>query len=117
MNVNEENFMALMRDLNAYLEREKVFIKNPDRFPDVMHAMEIAAELFKDSEIEILDDPLQMGSLCVGINGFDILVRGKREIELFKELISNADNFEIYAKGKETVQFSIMFNRALIRIA
>lgn len=115
--MTDENFMSLMHELNAYLEREKVFIKNPKRFPVVKRAMEIAEKLFKDSSITIKNDPLQMGSLCIGINGFDIVVRGEREIGLFKELISNADNFEIYPVGRERIQFSIMFNNALIRIS
>lgn len=114
--MNNTEFSALMNDLKKHLEEKKVFIKNPERFAEVEHATEIANELFNEMEISIKDDPLQMGAITLCIKGFDIIVRGKREIELFQELISNADNFEIYSNGNEGVTFSILFNNALIRL-
>lgn len=114
--MTDEEFMKIAKNLNKFLETKKVFIKNPARFADVQHATEIAKKLFADTQISIEDDPLQMGSLCLCINGFDIIVRGEREIKLFKELISKADNFEIYPVGNESIKFSIMFNGVLIRL-
>ena len=116
MDLTDAEFMALMGDLNKYLEAKKVFIKNPTRFADVQHATEIAKQLFKGMEIALKDDPLQMGALILCINGFDITVRGEREIKLFQELIDKADNFEIYPAGNESVKFAILFNNALIRL-
>ena len=115
--MNDTEFLALMDKLKAHLEEDKVFIKNPERFAEVERATEIAAELFSDSDIEVADDPLQMGALIVRINGFDIIVRGTREIELFQELISMANNFEIYATENKNVMFALVFNNALTRIA
>lgn len=114
--MTDEEFMKLAKGLNKYLETEKIFIKNPARFADVQHATEIARQLFADTQISIEDDPLQMGSLCLCINGFDIIVRGEREIKLFKELISKANNFEIYPISDESIRFAIMFNGALTRL-
>ena len=114
--MNNAEFNALMDSLKKHLEAEKVFIKNPERFAEVEHATEIANELFGDMEISIKDDPLQMGALVLCIKGFDLVVRGKREIALFQELISAADNFEIYSNGNESITFSILFNGALIRL-
>jgi hypothetical protein len=105
-----------MGDLTKYLEAQKVFIQNPIRFADVQHATEIAKELFSEMEIAIQDDPLQMGALILCITGFDITVRGEREINLFTELISKADNFEIYSVGDEKVKFAILFNGVLTRL-
>ena len=114
--MNDQEFMTFIGDLKKYLDAEKAFIKNPARLADVQHATEIAKQLFKDMEISIKDDPLQMGALILCINGFDITVRGEREIKLFQELIDKADNFEIYPVGDESVKFAILFKNVLIRI-
>lgn len=114
--MDDKEFEDLMSELTEYLEREKVFIKNPERFADVERATEIATQLFTDSTIKVEDDPLQMGALIVRIDGFDITVRGEREIKLFTELISKANNFEVYAVGDERVSFAILFNNALTRL-
>lgn len=113
--MDEKEFTSLMNELEEYLQREKVFIKNPARFAEIEQATEIAEELFTESKVSIKDDPIQMGALILRIEGFDIVVRGKREIELFQKLIENADNFEIYAVDGD-VRFAILFNDALIRL-
>ena len=113
--INNE-FESLVEMLQRNLETEKVFVKNPERFADVQHATEIAKKLFSTMEITIQDDPLQTGSLAVCIKGFDMVVRGAREIKLFQELVSKADNFEIRPFADETLQFNIMFNRALTQV-
>lgn len=114
--MNDKEFTDLLLQLDDYLSREKVFIKNPARVNDVKRAMEIATELFHDSKVYISDDPIQMGALIIRIEGFDVTIRGQREIKLFQELIDKADNFEIYPIGEEEVKFSILFEHALIRL-
>lgn len=114
--MTDEEFMQLMKELGEYIDAKKVFVKNPARLNDVQQAAEIAKQLFQDYEVTIEDDPLQMGALCLCINGFDITIRGKDEIKLFQKLISKADNFEIYAVGNERIKFAIMFNGALTRV-
>ena len=114
--MHDEEFEGLMGELSEYLEREKVFIKNPARFADVERATEIATQLFSDSTVAVDDDPLQMGALIVRIDCFDITIRGEREIKLFTELVSKADNFEVYPVGDERVRFAILFNHALTRL-
>jgi hypothetical protein len=108
--------MDLMDALQKYLEREKIFIQNPVRYAEVQRATEIAKELFKDYDIAIKDDPIQMGALILCIEGFDISISGEREIKLFTELISKANNFEIYPIGDERMKFSILFADVLARI-
>ena len=114
--MNDAEFITLMDDLKKYLEEEKAFIKNPTRFAEVERATEIAKELFTEATISINDDPLQMGSLVVRIESFDIVVRGEREIKLFYELISKANNFEVYSTDNGNVRLAIMFRGALTRI-
>ena len=114
--LDDKEFMSLMEDFAQYLETEKVFIKNPARLAEVQHATEIAKQLFLDSKVSLEDDPLQMGALILRIEGFDVVIRGEREINLFKELISKADNFEIYPLGDERMRFSMVFSGALIRL-
>ena len=113
--MDDKEFLDLMKELDDYLTREKIFIKNPARFAEVQRATEIATQLFSDAKITIEDDPLQMGALIVRIEGFDIIVRGKREISLFIKLIGKADNFEIYPTTDGKIRFAILFNSALIR--
>lgn len=114
--MTDSEFMKFVEGLNAHLEREKIFMKNPSRLADVKRATEIANELFADANISIVDDGLQLGSIAIRIEGYDVVVRGAREIKLFTELVSKADNFEIYPVGDEKMKFAIMFNDALIRI-
>jgi len=114
--LNDKEFLDLMGELKEYLDAQKVFIQDPIRFAEVERATEIAREIFKDTDIKIEDDPLRMGALILCINGFDITVRGPREIKLFQELIDKADNFEIYPVGDERVKFAILFNRVLRRL-
>ena len=114
--MDDKEFEKLMAALTKYLESEKVFIKNPERFADVERATEIATQLFSDSTVSVDDDPLQLGALIVRIDAFDITIRGEREIKLFVELVSKADNFEIYPVGDEKVCFAILFNHALTRV-
>lgn len=114
--MDEKEFLELMGELKEYIETQKVFIQDPARFSDVERATEIAKIIFNDMEVSIEDDPLQMGALILCITGFDITVRGKREIELFQELISKANNFEIYPVGDEQVKFAILFNSVLKRL-
>ena len=113
--MNDEEFMGLMEEIGDYLKSEKVFIKNPARFADVNAAREIANELFQESNVTVEDDPLQTGSMCLCVNCFDVVVRGKREIKLFQQLISNADNFEIYASTDDHIKIAIMFNDVLVK--
>lgn len=114
--MDEKEFLDLMGELKEYLESQKVFIQDPVRFAEVERATEIAREIFKDTEITVENDPLQMGALILCVNGFDITVRGTREIKLFQELIDKADNFEIYPIGEEKVKFAILFGRILRRL-
>ena len=113
--LSNEDFMGLMDELAEYLKKEKVFIQNPVRYTEVQRAASIAKELFKDYSISIKDDPIQMGALILCISGFDITIQGEEEIALFTELISKANNFEIYPVG-EKVKFSILFANVLKRI-
>ena len=65
--------------------------------------------LFPDAEMEIKDDPLQMGSLFISIKVNDIVVR---ETNRFCAVIKDADNFEIYQNGNDII-FTLGFNDAL----
>lgn len=114
--MDDKEFETLIHALSEHLEREKVFIKNPVRFAEVQRATEIASALFTDATIAIDDDPLQMGALIVRIEAFDVTVRGATEIESFAELISKANNFEIYPVGDERLRFALVFRDALIRV-
>lgn len=114
--MDDKEFMDLMNELKEYLEREKIFIQNPARYDEVVRATEIAKELFVDCDIAIKDDPIQMGAAILCIDGYDIIIRGTREIKLFSELISKANNFEIYPVGNERMRFSLLFADVFTKI-
>lgn len=111
--MDNNEFMQFADALTQYLEMEKVFIPNPKRLAEVNAATEMAKRLFPEAKITIEDDPLQMGAVILCIEDFDLTVR---ETELFSELISKADNFEIYPLGEENVVVAILFNNALTSI-
>lgn len=116
MHLNDKEFTQLTENLQAYLEREKTFVINPLRMEEFERGVSIASELFPDSKIEIKDDPLQMGAKIIHVEDTDILMRGEREINLFCEMISLADNFEIYPVSENTIRFSAVFQNALTNI-
>lgn len=111
--MNDEEFMQFASAVRQYLEIPKVFIQNHQRMAEVNAATEIACKLFPEANITLEDDPLQMGAVILIVEDFDITVR---ETEAFCELVSKADNFEVYATDDEKVKLAIMFNNALTRI-
>lgn len=108
--MNEEELVKLADILEEYLTENKVFVQNPERMSKVNAATEMACRLFPEAEINIEDDPLQMGAIILTIKDFDIVVR---ETEMFVEIINDADNFEIF-KDNEGIKISILFSNALI---
>ena len=108
--------MSFAAKIDEYLKADKTFIQDLNRTREIKTATEIAGQLFPNAKIDIADDPLQMGALILCIEDFDIVVRGVREIDLFKDMVSKADNFEIYSIGNERVKVAILFNRVLCRI-
>lgn len=114
MKNNDEMYFAQL--INKHLDSKKSFVANEQRLAEIEHASNIATQLFSDAVISLKDDPLQLGSISVHIDCFDMIVRGKDEIKLFIELIERADNFETYAKDNGNIVISIMFNNAFIRV-
>lgn len=114
--MEDEKFIEMLDALKEYLDEDKVFVKNIRRLSEIEHATHIAQKLFADMEITLEDDPLQMGALILCIKGYSVEVCGKENLDLFKELIDKADNFEIYPDGEDKVEFSIVFCGALTRV-
>lgn len=110
--MNEEEMIELAELLSDYLEEKKVFFQNPERMTDVNTATEMACQLFPTAEISLDDDPLQMGAIILTIKDFDLVVR---ETEMFAELISKANNFEVIYRD-DKVELAILFSNALTLI-
>ncbi len=111
----EKEFETILKAIEDHLKREKIFISDPERTREIVHAMEIAKSLFPDLETEIEDDPLQTGALILSIKCTDVdpsmIVYGE-DIERFNEMVSKANNFEFCViKGK--LQFHAVFSGAL----
>lgn len=113
-----EEFLEFTDRIRAYLEEEKVFIENPERMMDVWRAIEILDELFPDHKKRVEGDPLQMGSLTLIVEDFDICVNGRANRMLFAELCMLVDNFEIYSPcDDEIVHFAAIMVGVYTRIA
>ena len=113
--MSDKEFMSFLDELRAYLEKEKVFVQNPSRVQNVARVKEIINELFPNSAVEIKNDQLQTGAIVLSFDRNDIVVRGQRELELFAELASLVDNFEIYEKQNK-IHFAAVMQGVLIRI-
>lgn len=114
--MNDKEFLEFAAQIEQYLSKEKVFVKDIARCAEVEYAMEIAKKLFPEAKVELEHDLLQMGALIISIKDFDITVRGETEINLFMQMVANASNFEIYAEGKEEAVIAILFNNALTKV-
>lgn len=113
--MNNNEFMALARRIEQYLNENKLFIENTNRFNEFAHATAVAHDLFKDMHVYIKHDSLELGSMVLCVEGFDIIIRGQHEMHQFNEIVSKSDNFEIYP-SKESIKLSIMFNNVFKRI-
>ena len=111
--MNDNEFAELMGALKKYLDSPKMFVQNLPRLMEINAAAEMAKKLFPEAKICFKDDPIQMGALILSIEDYDLTIR---EMDVFSEMISKANNFEIYAVNEETVCLSILFNNALIRL-
>ena len=98
--------------LNEYLNSQKMFVQNPKRIAEINAATEMACRLFPKADINLVDDPLQMGAIILTIEDCFITVR---EVKKFIELIGKANNFDILSNG-EDIKLSILFDDALIKI-
>lgn len=116
MLLTDEEFYAILAKLGEYLQTEKHFIDNPFRRTEIKDAVIKAHELFPNAKIELRDDPLQLGALILHMEMFDIDVSGVMQINLFTDIIRNADNFEIYPIDDEHICFAAVFQNALVRI-
>lgn len=114
--MNDEQFYTLLAKIGEYLHTEKQFVDNPFRQREVQNAIHKANELFPDAKIELRSDPLQLGALILHMEMFDINVSGETEINLFKDIIADADNFEIYSMGEDLICLAAVFQNAFIKI-
>lgn len=117
--LEDKEFGAILEAISNHLKREKVFVQNPERINEISRAMEIANELFPGHKTEMQDDPLQTGALILVIECTDIdesmVLNDEREIELFNEMVSAANNFEFY-KHNGNIRFAAVFHGALTLI-
>lgn len=114
--MNEYEFQLLLNKINEYLATKKTFVENPFRITEIKSAATTAHKLFPDAKICINDDPLQTGSLYLHIELFDINLSDETEINLFVELVSASDNFEIYAHKDGYIVFALLFQNAFVKI-
>lgn len=107
--MNDQQFQQFLNKLQDYLKQPKVFVTDINRARDFYNAIDLAKHLFPDATVAIQDDPLQTGAMSLHMESIDIVMRGEREITLFADLISLADNFEIYPISSEEICFAAVF--------
>ena len=114
--MEDKEFSTILEAISNHLKREKVFVQDPARIKEISRAMEIANELFPDHKTELQDDPLQTGALILCIECTDVdesmVLNDEREIDLFNEMVSTANNFEFY-KHNGNIRFAAVFHGAL----
>ena len=108
--MTDKKFINFTNKMQKYLEANKHYTINKERFAMLQDMFNTALCLFADMDIVVEDDPLQLGRMILCIKGYDINVCGEADIRLFAELIFNADNFEIYACDDDKVEFNLMYN-------
>ena len=108
--------MQFLNNLQAYMKQPKVFVTDINRAKEFYTAVDIAKRLFPETEIKIKDDLLQTGAMIFEFVAFDVVVRGAMELALFSDMISLADNFEIYPISREKVRFGAVFQSVNKRI-
>lgn len=109
--MNEKEFFEQLR---KHLAKPKQFVQNPARISTINKAITLAKSLFPDAEMELQDDPLEMGALILQIDTMDINISGSREMKNFLDFIALTDNFEIYALNNGDIRFAAVFTNALI---
>ena len=116
--MNDQQFDEILEKIKKHLQTEKVFIQNPFRAREMVRAMEIIHELFPEDEVHVKDDPLQTGAMIISVEMPYMVVRGQRELQLFNELNTLINNFEVISEmGKESVQFSVVIQEVNVRIS
>lgn len=114
--MEDKELDIILNTFSTHLKREKVFVQDPVRVTEVARALEIANELFPDHVTEIKDDPLQTGALilCIDCTEVDasMVLNDEREIALFNEMTSLANNFEFY-QINGNIRFAAVFHGAL----
>lgn len=114
--MDETEMLKLGDALNEYLKQPKTFILDPQRSKEFDCAINIARELFPKANVESAEDPLQMGAKILRIADYDIEVCGEREMKMFRDMCTLADNFEIYPTKDDKLQFAAVFNGVYNRI-
>lgn len=114
--MTDEEFYGILTKLAEHIHTEKSFVDNPFRQTEIKNAFFKAYELFPDAKIELRDDPLQLGAFILHMEMFDMDVSGETEINLFSDIIKDANNFEIYSIDEGHICFAAVFQNALIRV-
>ena len=96
--------------LKEYLDTPKEKTIDPIRYQQVVDAYVIIKDIIlsvdPEATIEIREGALQLSSVAINIVTSDVTVYDTRA---FAEATKNADNFQIYPRTDEKVQFDILF--------
>lgn len=113
---NEYNFETAMDALIAFfnfLPKDKIKMIDFDRYKTMMQTAaelkDILAESHEEGQLDIdICDMFNMGSITTQLSDLTVC-----NIPQFTEMISKADNFEIYPKTDGTLQLNITFQSVL----
>lgn len=115
--MNDQQFYEILNKIREHLETEKVFVQNPFRAREMIRAAEIMHELFPKDKVEIQNDPLQTGAIIISVEMPYMVIRGARELDLFNELTTLINNFEVTSEmKKEDVRFSVVIQEVNIQL-
>ena len=102
-----------LAELFQRLPKESVKLLNPHRYKQMLHAASLLTTLLQEDlskgEISVnVDSMFNMGSIIVELEELTVCVP-----HLFSQIISEADNFEIYPLSDGKIRFAIVFHSVL----
>lgn len=108
-----ETIMDALIDFFAYLPKEKAKMIDFDRYKIMMQTVaelkEILCEIQEEGQIDIdICNMFNMGTITVQLSALTV-----GNIPKFMEMISKADNLEIYPRTDGTIQLDITFQSML----
>ena len=114
--MTDDEFYAILNSLGEYLQSEKRFVTNPVRHAEFEQAVRNAREIFPEAKIEIRDDPLERGAMILHIEDFDLDICKGKQIDLFIDILHNAENCEFYTLPNGNTCIAIVYQGVLMRI-
>ena len=103
-----EELYEMRKKLTAHLKERGESEVAPERRLEFERTLEAVRDYMPSAQIEVRDDPLQLGALIVKIEGYGFEVNGLEGVRIFSRLVETAGNFEIYPVDADRIGLAIV---------